>query len=98
MGSVPAEKRGVANGVRMTLNTTGGVLSIPLSLILMTFVMPYDRLSNLVSNSQLLRSNELLMFQGAVNYAFLFLGVITAVAIIPSLLRGSSAQTNPSEE
>ena len=34
MGSVPAEKRGVANGVRMTLNMTGGVISVPFSLLI----------------------------------------------------------------
>ena len=33
MGSVPAEKRGVANGIRVTLNMTGGVLSVPFSLV-----------------------------------------------------------------
>ena len=41
MGSVPAEKRGIANGIRMTLDQTGGVLSVPFSLLLMTLVMPY---------------------------------------------------------
>ena len=29
MGSVPAEKRGVANGIRMTLSQTANALSIP---------------------------------------------------------------------
>jgi EmrB/QacA subfamily drug resistance transporter len=53
MGSVPAEKRGVANGIRMTLLQTGNVLSVPFSLLLMTLVMPYDKLSLIVSSSQL---------------------------------------------
>jgi len=88
MGSVPAERRGVANGVRMTLNMTGGVTSVPLSLLLMTLVMPYDRLSQIVSSSQLIGSGELTIFLRAINHACLILGVIILIAIIPSLLRG----------
>jgi len=88
MGSVPAEKRGVANGVRMTLNMTGGVLSIPFSLLLMTLVMPYSRLSDIVSSNQLANGNEFITFLHAINHACLILGFIILVAIIPSLLRG----------
>ena len=93
MGSVPAEKRGVANGIRMTLNMTGGVLSVPFSLLLMTLVMPYNRLSQIVGSSQLIGSNELPMFLRAINHACLILGVIVLVAIIPSLLRGPQEKT-----
>ena len=93
MGSVPAEKRGVANGFRMTLNMTGNVLSVPLSLLLMTLVMPYDRLSLIVSGSQLAGSNEVSIFLHAINRACLILGVITVMAIVPSLLRGPRQAT-----
>ena len=88
MGSVPAEKRGVANGIRMTLNSTGGVLSVPFSLLLMTLVMPYDKLSQIVSSSQLVNSDEVPIFLKAINHACLILGIIILFAIIPSLLRG----------
>jgi len=49
-----AEKRGVANGIRMTLNMTGGVFSVPFSLLLMSLVMPYNQLSQVVGSTQLL--------------------------------------------
>jgi EmrB/QacA subfamily drug resistance transporter len=88
MSCVPAEKRGVANGMRMTLNMTGGVLSVPLSLLLMTLVMPYGRLSQIVSSSQLAGGGELPTFLHAINNACVILGVVILVAIIPSLLRG----------
>ena len=89
MGSVPAEKRGVANGIRMTLNMTGGVLSVPFSLLLMTLVMPYARLSQIVGSTQLDNPGEKLQFLYAINHACLILGIIILFAIIPSLLRGS---------
>ena len=85
MGSVPAEKRGVANGIRMTLNQTGGVLSVPFSLLLMTLVMPYNKLSQIVSGTQLINSNEVPLFLRAINHACLILGIITLLAIIPLL-------------
>jgi hypothetical protein len=93
MGSVPAEKRGVANGIRMTLNMTGNVLSVPFSLLLMTLIMPYDRLSQIVSSSQLNGANELPIFLSAINRACLILGIIILFAIIPSLLRGAKEKT-----
>jgi MFS family permease len=88
MGSVPPEKRGVANGIRMTFNTTGGVLSVPFSLLLMTLVMPYARLSQIVGSSSLISANEIPLFLKAVNHACLILGIVTLFAIIPSVLRG----------
>jgi len=88
MGAVPPEKRGVANGMRMTLNMTGGVLSVPLSLLLMTFVMPYAKLSEIVGSSQLINGGEFLTFLHAINHACLILGAVIVVAIVPSLLRG----------
>jgi len=64
------------------------VLSVPFSLLLMTLVMPYNRLSQIVGSTQLISSNELPLFLKAINHACLILGIIVLVAIIPSLLRG----------
>ena len=96
MGSVPPEKRGVANGIRMTLNQTASVLSVPFSLLLMTLVMPYNKLSQIASSSQLSNSDEIPIFLKAINHACLILGIIVLFAIIPSLLRGRRA--NPTEK
>ena len=62
---------------------------MPFSLLLMTLVMPYDKLSQIVSSTQLINSNELPIFLKAINHACLILGIIVLFAIIPSLLRGS---------
>ena len=89
MSSVPAEKRGVANGIRATLLQTGNTISVPFSLLLMTLVMPYGQLSQIVNGSQLLKTNELSIFLRAINHACLILGIITLLAVIPSLARGA---------
>jgi EmrB/QacA subfamily drug resistance transporter len=88
MGSVPIEKRGVANGIRNTISQTAGVLSIPFSLLLMTLVMPYKQLSQLVGGSQLLVTADIPSFLKAVNLACLILGIVALLGIIPSVLRG----------
>ena len=94
MGSVPAEKRGVASGMWSTINQTAGVMSIPFSLLLMTLVMPYNKLSQIVSGSQLINSNEISTFLKAINHACLILGIITFLAIIPVLQGGRRKKAN----
>ena len=93
MGSVPAEKRGIANGISMTVNQTAGVLSVPFSLLLMTLVMPYGKLPQIVSSSQLISSNEVPIFLKVINHACLILGIIVLFAIIPSLRGGRRGKT-----
>jgi EmrB/QacA subfamily drug resistance transporter len=92
MGSVPAEKRGVASGIVNTITQTAGVLSVPFSLLLMTLMMPYNKLSNIVSGTQLINSNEVPIFLKAINHACLILGIIVLLAIIPVLLGGRRAK------
>jgi len=92
MGSVPEAKRGVASGIRNTINQTAGVLSVPFSLLLMTLVMPYNKLSQIVSSSQLASSNQAPIFLKAINHACLILGIIVLCAIVPSLLRGRKSK------
>lgn len=88
MSSVIPEKRGVANGIRTTLTQTANVLSVPFSLLLMTMVLPYDKLSQIIGISQLIDSSDTPMFLKALKLAFFILGIITLSAVIPSVLRG----------
>ena len=86
MGSVPPEKRGVASGIRNTISQTAGVLSVPFSLLLMTLVIPYNKLSQVVNGTQLINPAEAPVFLKSINYACLILGIITLVAIIPAYI------------
>jgi MFS family permease len=94
MGAAPQEKRGAAAGIRTTVTQTAGVLSVPFSLLLMTLVMPYNRLSQIVNSTQLNGANEVPMFLKAVNHACFILGIVTLFAIIPSVLRGQREKVN----
>ena len=94
MGSVPAEKRGIANGIRVTLNMTGGVLSVPFSLMLMTLVMPYDKLSKIVNSTQLISSNEIPIFLKSINHACFILGIIVLVGYCSIFIKRPKGKYN----
>jgi EmrB/QacA subfamily drug resistance transporter len=89
MGPVPPSKRGVANGVRTTIVQTGIVVSLPLSLAFMTLGMPYDRLTQLSGGTSNLAATDISAFLSALHYAFYLLAIVTLLAVVPSVLRGS---------
>ncbi len=88
MGSIPPERRGVGAGVRSTILNTSMVVSIPLALSIMTAVMPYDKLAVVVSATTLGSQTEILELLDAIKYAFYAFGVINAIAVVVSFLRG----------
>ena len=88
MGSVPPKRRGVGAGVRSTIINTSSVVSIPLTLSMMTLVMPYDRLADIVDASRLGEVAEVAQLLGAIRYAFYAFAAINGFAVIVSALRG----------
>ena len=86
MGAVPADKRGVASGIRNTISQSAGVLSVPFAMLLMTLVIPYNKLSVTVKGTQLINPIEAPLFLKSINHACLILGIITLVAIIPAYI------------
>jgi hypothetical protein len=72
----------------MAINQTAVSLSVPFSLLLMTLVMPYDKLNQIVSTSRLGNSSEIPVFLKAINHACFILGIVVLLALIPTLLRG----------
>ncbi len=50
MGSVPPNRRGIASGLRMTLSNVGDTASFGLAVLIMTLVIPYNQLNNLVQS------------------------------------------------
>ena len=88
MGQVPPDRRGVANGVRTTINQTAIVVSLPLSLAFMTLAMPYSQLSQLTGGSADLIAQNMTTFLSALHAALRMSALLVLLAVIPSLLRG----------
>ncbi len=98
MGSVPADRRGVASAFRQTMNNVGWTLSYGLVILFMTFGIPYQSLSQLLQGTQGTGSSASLAmseFLKGFHIAALALTVVEVAAIIPSALRGP-LETAPS--
>lgn len=95
MTSVPPYRRGVANGVRSTLQNTGRVFSTALSLAIVTSVLSPD-IKNAVysggaSNFSAENLDQLVFGYQA---AFLVMLAATALGIVASSMRGKQQQPN----
>ncbi len=89
MGSVPAQRRGVASAVRATLFNTGNVVSIGLVAYIITTAIPYQVVSGIISGGYTtLTPNESIGFVTGMGRAFLVAAVITVVGMFVSTLRG----------
>jgi EmrB/QacA subfamily drug resistance transporter len=98
MGAVPPHRRGIASAVRATLFNLGFTLSLNLAILLMATVAPYSLISQIIaSNGAVVPPGSTQLFVKALQWTYIWLAVINAVAIVPSLLRGRRAQI-PKEE
>ena len=86
MSSVPAARRGVANGLRTTVNMLGGTVSTPLTFLLMTLGIPYDSLTRVSSTAQASSAYEMGQLLDGMRIAHLVLGAMAIAGIVPSFI------------
>jgi EmrB/QacA subfamily drug resistance transporter len=96
MGSVPVKRRAVASGLRATFFNVGYTLSLNLVILVMTFSLPFSRITQIIGslNPTALTLSERTEFAVAINHVYLLMAVINTIAIAPSLLRGPRASAN----
>jgi MFS family permease len=89
MGSVPANRRGIASGLRVTLFNVGDSAGFGLAVLIMTLVIPYNTLNILVQNysvtGQAVGKQEFILGFQLVAIA---LATINTFAIIPASWTG----------
>lgn len=97
MGSVPPRERGVASGVRATFFNVGYVLSFNVAILVMTLALPYSVITSIISspNPAAIGAAQKALFAKGLDYAFQVSAVINAVAIAPSVLRGTRVRPQP---
>ena len=92
MGTVPANRRGVAAGVRTMLQNTGAVISIAFVLAIVTAAVPKDVLFKIFSGlASGLSSSELAPFIHNMHTALWVLAITSLIGAGVSLLRPSHA-------
>jgi hypothetical protein len=89
MSAVPPERRGIASGTTSTVWNVGYMMSLNVAIIIMTTVVPFSVISATISSTAAQTStfNRTLFIEG-LQRAYLVLGALDFVAIIPSFMRG----------
>ena len=86
MGSVPANRRGIASAFRMTMGNVGDTLSFGIAILLMTLAIPYNELNSLI-NSYALPGAVVIgksQFVHGFQLVCLVLAAVNAIAIYPA--------------
>jgi EmrB/QacA subfamily drug resistance transporter len=93
MGSVPANRRGIAAGMRTLLLNTGQTLAVALAMVILSTVMSYQVLTGLFTGSEGgVPGIDGRAFMQGFHEVFLFSAAISAVAIVCSSLRGTETR------
>lgn len=99
MGAVPSLRRGIASAFRATFFNVGFVISLNLAILILTFTMPYSQVSRIISspNSLGISLAEKVQFVAALRNAYLWMGILNTLAIVPSMLRGNRTRAHGGE-
>jgi EmrB/QacA subfamily drug resistance transporter len=92
MGSVPEKRRGIASAFRATFFQVGYVISLNAAVLIMTLVVPYQMITQIVSaiNPLAITASDKILFMKGLSSAYFWLAIVNVAAIPPSVLRGSS--------
>jgi len=90
MRSVREERRGIASAFRATFFQVGFVISLNLAVLIMTFVIPYQTIMEVISaiNPIAISKSYRLLFLKGLSHAYFWLAIVNLVAIVPSVLGG----------
>ena len=91
MSSVQEKRRGIASAFRATFFQVGFVISLNLAVLVMTFVIPYQTITEIISsiNPIAISESDRLLFLKGLSHAYFWLAIVNLLAIAPSVLRGS---------
>jgi EmrB/QacA subfamily drug resistance transporter len=98
MGSVPANRRGIASAFRATFFNLGFTISLNVAILIMASIIPYSVVSSIISSisptgiSALDRN----LFSAALDRTYLWMAAVNTMAILPSFMRGKRVSRNAS--
>ncbi|MEM3768784.1 MAG: MFS transporter [Nitrososphaerales archaeon] len=89
MGSVPAQRRGIASAFRATFFNVGFTISLNLAVLIMTFTVPYSIVTNIISSTNpiIIPEADKILFNEGLKNTYLWLALLNTAAIPPSMLR-----------
>lgn len=92
MSSVPEKRRGIASAFRATFFQVGYVISLNAAVLIMTIVIPYQTITQVISavNPLTISASDKVLFMRGLSIAYFWLAIVNVAAIPPSVLRGGS--------
>jgi EmrB/QacA subfamily drug resistance transporter len=99
MSSVPEMRRGIASAFRATFFQVGFVTSLNVAVLIMTLVIPYRTITDVISaiNPAAITESDRLLFLKGLGTACFWLAFVNLAAIAPSVLRGTSKNKSREE-
>ncbi len=97
MSAVPVHRRGIGSAVRSAFISVGMAISLNLAVLIISLTMPYTLVTQIASGYTASLAAERVLFMEGLKTTYLWLAVLNAIAIIPSLLRGKSRRATSSK-
>jgi EmrB/QacA subfamily drug resistance transporter len=93
MGSVPAQRRGVGSALRATFFNVGFAVSLNLAIVIISLIVPYALVTQIMSASEeaIITPAQKMQFLSGLKVTYVWLAILNAVAIVPSIFRGKGA-------
>ncbi len=89
MGALPDQRRGIGSALVGLFLNIGLTVSLNFAILFMSFTAPYDLITRIISgiNPETLTAADKILFFNSLKNTYFALGIINALAIIPSLLQ-----------
>jgi EmrB/QacA subfamily drug resistance transporter len=100
MSAVPPKRRGIGSALRATFFNVGFAVSLNLAILIISLVVPYALVTAIVSSSEaaVISQADKMLFLSGIKATYIWLAILNAIAIIPSIFRGKSTQKRSAEE
>jgi EmrB/QacA subfamily drug resistance transporter len=92
MSCVPPNRRGIGSAVRSAFISVGLAVSLNLAVLIISFKIPYGLITQIASGYAATLPADKTLFMDALRSTYIWLAVLNAIAIFPSLLRGKGSQ------
>ena len=100
LSAVPIQRRGIGSAIFSLFLNIGFTISLNFAVFIMSLTAPYSLITQIISavNPATISVSDKLLFVSSIKNTYLALGIINAVAILPSLLQISRKPKEPQEK
>lgn len=98
MSCVPPNRRGIGSAVRSAFLNVGMALSLNLAILIISFTVPYALVTQIASGAATTLNADKELFMQGLQSTYLWLALLNALAIFPSIFRGRGSRISATEK